>query len=132
MYVNKKKTLKINKPLFQCVFFFQIFDMPRNPQNVLEHAIVMLNAGMTMNAVAMNNACSIPAIRHIRQRFQATGCTEDRPRSRRPSVTKLGQGRYIRNKDLRNRYQTATAPAANTPGTHSNRIFLLTKSVTNE
>ena len=34
------------------VFF--IFDMPRIPQNLRERDIGMLNAGMTMNAVAMN------------------------------------------------------------------------------
>ena len=44
--------------------------MPRIPQNLHERAIGMLNAGMTINAVAMNIACSIRAIRHLRQRFQ--------------------------------------------------------------
>ena len=44
----------------------------------------MLNAGMKMNADAMNIGCSTRAIRHIRQRFQAIGRTEDRPRSGRP------------------------------------------------
>ena len=59
------------------------------------YAIGMLNAGMTMNAVAMNTGCSTRAIRHLRQRFQATGRTEDRPRSGRTRVSKLGQNRYI-------------------------------------
>ena len=31
--------------------------MPRIPQNVRERDIGMLNAGMTMNAVAMNIGC---------------------------------------------------------------------------
>ena len=39
--------------------------------------IGMINAGMTMNAVAMNTWCSARAIRHLRQRFQATGLTDD-------------------------------------------------------
>ena len=47
--------------------------MPRIPQNLSEHAIGMLDAGMTMNAVAMNIGCSTRAVRHLRQRFQATG-----------------------------------------------------------
>ena len=51
--------------------------MPRIPQNVRERDIGMLNAGMTMNVVAMNTGCSTPAIRHLRQRFQSTGRTED-------------------------------------------------------
>jgi hypothetical protein len=56
-----------------------------------------------------------PAKRHLRQRFQALGLTEDRPCTRR-------QGRYIRNTHLCNRFQTATASAAYIPGTHNNRI----------
>ena len=48
--------------------------MPRIPQNLLEHATGMLNAGMMMNAVAMFNGCSICAIRHLRQRFHLVGC----------------------------------------------------------
>ena len=36
---------------------------------------------MTMNAVAMDIKCSTRAIRQLWQRFQATGRTEDRPRS---------------------------------------------------
>ena len=74
----------------------------------------MLNAGMTMNAVAMNSECSTRPIRHLRQRFQATGRTEYRPRSERPRVKTRGQDRYIWNTNLRNRFQTATATAANT------------------
>ena len=45
--------------------------MPRIPQNLREHAIELLNAGMTMNAVVMNTGCSTRANRHLRQRFQA-------------------------------------------------------------
>ena len=70
--------------------------MPRIPQNSAERAIDMLNAGMTMKAVAMNIGCSTRAFRHLRQRFQATGYTEDRPRIGRPDVTTRGQDRNIR------------------------------------
>ena len=115
MSIRKRRR---SKSLFFSVFF--IFDMPRIPQNLREHAISMLNAGMTMTAVAMNNGCSTRGIRHLRQRFQATWRTEDRPRSGRPRSTTLGQDRYIRNTHLRNRFQTATAIAANTHGTHNN------------
>ena len=44
--------------------------MHRLPQNLRERTIGILNAGMTMNAVAMNIGCSNRAIRHLRQRFQ--------------------------------------------------------------
>ena len=100
--------------------------MPRIPQNLREGTIGMLNAGMTMNAVAMDIGCSICAIRHLRQRFQATGHTEDRPRSGRQRVTTRGQDRYIQNAHPRNRFQTATATASNTHGIHSNRISVQT------
>jgi hypothetical protein len=69
-----------------------------------------------MKAVAMNITCSTRAIRHHWQRFQATG----RTRSGRPTVTTPTQDLYIRNSQLRNRFQTATATAANTPGAHNN------------
>ena len=75
--VEKKKFY-----LFQFSFFF----MPRIPQNLRERAFGMLNAGMTMNAVAMNIGSSTRAIRHLRQRFQPTGRTEDRPRRERPRI----------------------------------------------
>ena len=96
--------------------------MPRIPQNVRERAIGMLNAGMTMNAIAMNTGCFTRAFRHLRQRFQATGRSDDRPRSGSPRVRTRGQDRYIRNTHHRNRIQTATASDANTYGTHNNRI----------
>ena len=47
--------------------------MPRIPQDLRERAIGILNADMTMDAVAMNIGCSTRAIRHLMQRFQATG-----------------------------------------------------------
>ena len=50
--------------LFFLVFF--IFDIPSIPQNLRERAINMFNAGVTMNAVAMNIGCSTYAFRHIR------------------------------------------------------------------
>ena len=61
--------------------------MPRIPQNLRECANGMLNAGMAMNAVTTDNAYSTRTVRHLRQRFQATERTEDRPRSGRPRVT---------------------------------------------
>ena len=96
--------------------------MPRILQNLREHANGMLHAGMTMNAVAMNIRCSTRAIRHLRQCYQVTGRTEDRPRSRRPRVTTRGQDSYIWNTHLRNRFQTATATGANIHCTHNNRM----------
>ena len=92
--------------------------MPRIPQNLRKHAIGMLNPGMRMNVVDMNIVSSTHAIRHLRQLFHATGHTEDRPRSGHLHVTIPGQDCYILNTQLCNRFQTATATAANTHGTH--------------
>ena len=78
-YVTKERSLEK-----QSFFQFSFFYMHRISQNLGEYAIGMLNAGMTMNAVAMNIGCCTRAIPHLRQRFQATGSTEDRPRSGRP------------------------------------------------
>ena len=108
--INKKKTLKNT-------FSSSFLDMPRIAQNLRERAIGMFNAGMTMNAVVVDIGRSTRAIRHLGQRFQATGHTEDRPRSRRPRVTTHGQDRYIRNT-----HQTSTATAANTHGSQNKRI----------
>ena len=96
--------------------------MPRIPPDLRERAIGMLNAGMATNEVARVVGSSSRAIRNLRQRFQVTGRTADLPRSGRPRVTTPGQDRYIMNTHLRNRFQTATGTAANTPGTHNNRI----------
>ena len=90
--------------------------MPRIPQNS------MLNAGMMLNTAAMNIGCSTRAIRHLRKHFQATGRTEDLPRSGRQRVTTRGKDCYILNTHLRNRFQNSTATAANTHNTHNNRI----------
>ena len=98
--------------------------MLRIPQNLHKCAIGMLNAGMTMNVVAMNTSieCSIHAIQHLRQHFLATRLTEDRPNSGCPHVMAHGEDCYIRKSHLLNRFQTATDTAANTHGTHNNRI----------
>ena len=71
--------------------------MPRIPNNLRERAIGMLDAGISTEHVA----------RHV-------GC------SSHPRGTTRGQDRYIMNMHLYNRFQTATATAANTPGLHNN------------
>ena len=90
--------------------------MPRILQNLRKHGIGMLNAGMMMNAVAMNTGCCSHAIRYLKQCFQATGQTKDQLHSGR------SQDCYVLNTRLCNRFQTATASAANTHGIHDNGI----------
>ena len=96
--------------------------MPRIPNNLRERAIGMLDAGMSTEHVARHVGCSSRAIRNLRTRFRTTGSANDLPQRGRPRVAMRGQDRYIMNTHLRNRFQTATATAANTPGFHNNRI----------
>ena len=92
--------------------------MPRIPNNLCERAIGM--------HVARHVGCSSRAIRNLHIRFRTTGSTNDLPRRGRPRVTTRGQGRYIMNTHLRNRFQTATTTAAKTHGLHNNRISMQT------
>jgi hypothetical protein len=47
----------------------------------------MLQANMNVTAVARTLGCKRLAIHRLRRRFQMTGSTKDRPRSRRSKVT---------------------------------------------
>ena len=96
--------------------------MPSIPNNLHERVIGMLDAGMSTELVARHVGCSSRAIRNLCIRLRTIGSTNDLPRRGRPRVTTRGQDSYIMNTHLRNQFQTATAPAANTPGYHNNRI----------
>ena len=96
--------------------------MPRIPNNLCERAIGMLDAGMSTEHVVRHVGCSSRAIRNFCIRLRTTGSTNDLPRRGRPRFTTRGPDHYIMNTHLRNRFQTATATAANTPGLHNNRI----------
>ena len=76
--------------------------MPRIPQYLRKHAIGMVNAGMMMNAVAMNIGCSTRVILHLRQGFQATERMDDRPHSGLSRITMCDQDCYILYTHLRN------------------------------
>lgn len=118
---SERKRFKICKKI-NVFLHCTIFSMPRIPNNLRERAIGMLDAGMSTEDVARHVGSSSRAIRNLRVRFRTTGSTNDMPRRGRPRVTTRGQDRYIMNTHLRNRFQTATATAANTPGLHNNRI----------
>ena len=91
--------------------------MPKIPNNLRERAICMLDTGMSTEHVAWHVGCSSRAIRNL-----TTGSTNDLPRRGRTRVTTRGQDRYNINTHLRNRFQTATATAANTTGLQNNII----------
>ena len=96
--------------------------MPRIPQNMRERAIGMMQAGKRTIDIARQLGTSARTIRRLRERFNTTGETKDRPRSGRPRVTTRGQDRYIVTSHLRDRFLPASVTARNTPGTHNNRI----------
>jgi len=96
--------------------------MPKIPENLSERALGMLVAGCKTAEVAACVGASVQSIRSLRRWFAQTGSTRDLPRSGRPRVTSRAQDRYILNQHLRDRFRTATATAAVTPGTHNNRI----------
>ena len=99
-----------------------IFSMPRIPNNLRKRAIGMFDAGMSTKHVAWHVGCSSRAIRNLRIRFRTKGITNDLPRRGHPRFTTRCQYRYITNTHLCNRFQTATATAANAPGLHNNLI----------
>ena len=96
--------------------------MPRLPQNLRERAVGMLQAGMRTVQIARQLGTTSRTIRRLRETFNATGVTNDRPRSGRSRVTTRGEDRYILTSHLRDRYMPAVATSRNTPGTHNNRI----------
>ena len=71
-----------------------------------------IDAGMRVRAiVAAHESC----ISHLRSWYTVTGSTADRSRSGRPRVTRRWQDRYIELQHLRDRLQTATQTARETP-----------------
>ena len=58
----------------------------------------------------------------LRNRFQQTWSTSDRPRRGRPRVLTRRQDRDIKTPHLRNRFHLETVTAKTSPGTHNPRI----------
>ena len=103
-----------------------IFTMPWIRNNLLERAIGMLDACMSTEHAARHVGYSSRVSRNLCVRFRTTGSTNNLQRRGRPRVTKSDKDSYIMNTHLSNRFQTATATAANTPGLHNNRISMQT------
>ena len=64
--------------------------MPIIPNNLLERAIGMFDAGMSTEHVARHVGYSSQELRNICIRFRTTGSTNDLPRRGRPRVTTRG------------------------------------------
>ena len=96
--------------------------MPRLAQLSRDQAIDMLQAGESVRGVARRFGCSRVAIYDLQRRFQDTGRTLDRQGSGRPPVITPNQDRRIRLILIRDRFCSAAATAAETPGRANNRI----------
>ena len=67
--------------------------MPRVGAYLRESAFGMLQGGMRTADVAREINCNVRTERRLRQRYNETGRTADRPRSGRPGVTTPAQDR---------------------------------------
>lgn len=90
--------------------------MPRLTTAERERAIGMLQLGATTGHVARTFGCSVVTVRNLRQRYQQTGQTSDRPRTGRPRITTAREDQYLRTLHLRNRFLTVTSSAATSLG----------------
>ena len=96
--------------------------MPQMPQVMRERAIGMLNAGMSVRAVAVQCQVHFSTISRLRNRFRQFGATANQPHARRPRATTPAQDRYIRLTHLRDRLRPATQTAVETIGLNNRRI----------
>ena len=80
-----------------------------------------MQEGMRTADVARAINYNVCNARRLRQPYQETGRTADRPHSGRPHVTKPAQDRYIQTSHLWDRCRMATT-ARVTPGTHNPSI----------
>ena len=92
--------------------------MAQMNQVMREHAIGMLNAGMSIRAIAAQLNVHHSTI----IRFQQTGRTANRPHQRRPRAATLAQDRYIRLVYLRDRFRPAIRTADETLGVYNRWI----------
>ena len=96
--------------------------MPRLSRQQREQAIGRLHAGQAARVIANDFNCSIRTIERLRQRYNATNSTNDRPRSGRPQVTTPRQNRYILRQHLNDRFARASETARHTVGTHQRPV----------
>ena len=101
---------------------FSDYGMTQMNQVMRERAIGMLNAGVSIIAIAAQLNVHHSTIIRLRQRFQQTGRTANRPHQRRPRATTPAQDRYIRLVHLRDRFRPAIRTADETLGVNNRRI----------
>ena len=87
-----------------------------------ERAIGMLHATVTPSVVAKQFRCHVRMIGRLKNHFQQTWTTSDRPFPGRPRVLTRRQDRDIQTSHLRNRFHLETVTARTYPGNHNPRI----------
>ena len=87
-----------------------------------ECAIGMFNATATPLVVAKQFRCHVRMIGRLKNRFQQTWTTSDRPRPGRPRVLTRRQDRDIQTSHLRNRFHLDTVTARTYPGNYNPRF----------
>ena len=70
-------------------------------------AIGLLDQGVPIHNIAVRFACDETTIRRLRQRFEETVSTADRPRPGRPRVTSIRQDRAIIRAHIQDRFASA-------------------------
>ena len=84
-----------------------------------ERAIRMLQANVTPSVAAKQFWCNVRMIQRLKNRFQQTWTTSNRPRPGRPRVLTRRQDLDSRMSHLCNRFNLETATARTYPGTHN-------------
>ena len=105
-------------------YWFEREAMPRLSRQQGEQTIGRLHAGQAARVIANDFNCSTRTIERLRQRYNATNSTNDRPRSGRPQVTTPRQNRYILRQHLNDRFARASETARHTctNGTHQRPV----------
>ena len=96
--------------------------MPRLSRHQREQTIGRCHAVQGARVIANDFNCSTRTIERLRQRYNATNSTNDRPRSGRPQVTTPRQNRYILRQHLNNRFAKTLETAWHTVGTHQRPV----------
>ena len=113
---------KLNLDLTAYCSFTELASMPRLRQNQREQVIGRLQAGERPRVIANAMNCSVRTIERLRERYNATNSTPNRPRSGRPRITTASQNRHLHRQHFQKRFRTASESARQAIGTNPRHI----------